>query len=84
MKKQPPEVFCKKSVLRNFTKFIGKHLCQSLFFNKVAGLTPEATLAQVFSCAFYEISKNTFFTEHLWWLLLTEVKSNESFSNPFQ
>ena len=27
-----PEVFCKKGVLRNFTKFIGKHLCQSLFF----------------------------------------------------
>ena len=27
----------KKSVLRNFTKFTGKHLCQSLFFNKVAG-----------------------------------------------
>ena len=32
-----PEVFCKKGVLRNFTKFTGKHLCQSLFFNKVAG-----------------------------------------------
>ena len=32
-----PEVFC-KGVLRNFTKFTGKHLCQSLFFNKVAGL----------------------------------------------
>ena len=28
----------KKGVLRNFTKFAGKHLCQSLFFNKVAGL----------------------------------------------
>ena len=28
------------------------------------------TLAQVFSCLFCEISKNTFFTEHLWWLLL--------------
>ena len=28
----------KKGVLRNFTKFTGKHLCQSLFFNKVAGL----------------------------------------------
>ena len=27
-----------KGVLRNFTKFTGKHLCQSLFFNKVAGL----------------------------------------------
>ena len=27
----------KKGVLRNFTKFTGKHLCQSLFFNKAAG-----------------------------------------------
>ena len=26
--------------------------------------------AQVFSCEFCEISKNTFFTEHLWWPLL--------------
>ena len=32
------EVFCKKGVVRNFEKFIGKHLCQSLLFNKVAGL----------------------------------------------
>ena len=32
-----PEVFCKKVVLRNFPKFTGKHLCQSLSFNKVAG-----------------------------------------------
>ena len=31
-----PEVFCKKGVLRNFTKFTGKDLCQSLFFNKDA------------------------------------------------
>ena len=29
----------KKGVLRNFSKFTGKHLCQSLFCNKVAGLT---------------------------------------------
>ena len=27
----------KKSVPRNFAKFTGKHLCQSLLFNKVAG-----------------------------------------------
>ena len=33
-----PEVFCKKDVLRKFAKFTGKHLCQSPFFNKVAGL----------------------------------------------
>ena len=40
-------------------------------FNTVAGLRPAAlvkklTLAQVFSCEFCEISKNTFLTEHLW------------------
>ena len=32
-----PERFCRKGVLRNFAKFTGKQLCQSLFFNKVAG-----------------------------------------------
>ena len=26
-----PEVLCKKGVLKNFAKFIEKHLCQSLF-----------------------------------------------------
>ena len=44
--KKPPEVFCKKDVLRSIAKFTGKLLCQSLFFNNVAGLC--------------EISKNTF------------------------
>ena len=30
-------MFFKKSVFRNLAKFTGKHLSQSLFFNKVAG-----------------------------------------------
>ena len=65
-----------KGVLRNFTKFTVKQLCQSLFFNIC--LRP-ATLWkkrfwQIFSCEFYEISKNTFFTEHPWWLLLQKEK----------
>ena len=30
-------MFCEKGVLGNFAKFTGKNLCQSLFFNKVAG-----------------------------------------------
>ena len=34
----------KKGVLRNFAKFSGKHLYQSLFFNKVAGLSPATLL----------------------------------------
>ena len=47
-----PEVFCEKCVLRNFAEFTGKHLCQSLL--------KEETLAQVFSCEFCKISRNTF------------------------
>ena len=61
-------MFYKKDVLRNFEKFTGKHLCQRPFLNEVAGLRPKAcnfikkkSLAQVFSCEFCEISKNTFF-----------------------
>ena len=59
------EMFCKKGVLRNFAKFTGKHLCQSLFLNKVAVLRPatllkKEILALVFSCEYCEISKNAF------------------------
>ena len=49
----------RKGVLLDFTKFTGKHLCQSFFFNKVAGLRLQ-TLAQVFSFESCEISQNTF------------------------
>ena len=36
--KLPTELFYKKDVLKNFSKFTGKHLRRSLFFNKVVGL----------------------------------------------
>ena len=36
IQKQPTEVFSRNGALRNFTKFTEKHLCQSLFFKKVA------------------------------------------------
>ena len=39
-----PELFCRKGALRNFAKFTGKHLYQSLFFDKVAGLRPATLL----------------------------------------
>ena len=39
-----PEVFCKKGVLKSLTKCTGKHLCHSLFFNKVIGLMPATLL----------------------------------------
>ena len=47
------------NTLKNLAKLTGKYLCHSLFFNK-------ETLAQVFSCEFCEIIKNTFLMEPLW------------------
>ena len=70
-----PEVFCKKGVLINFTKFTRKHLCQGLFYNKVAGLSP-ATLSKkrlwhrCFPVIFVKFLRIPFLTEHLCWLLL--------------
>ena len=61
------EIFCRKGFLRNVAKFTGKHLCQSLFFTKVAGLRLRPAtlvnkrLAQVFSSEFWKIFKNIFF-----------------------
>ena len=58
------DMFCKKSAFKNFTKFTGKHLCQSLLFNKVTRLRP-ATLIKKrswnFSCELCE----TFWRTHL-------------------
>ena len=96
----------RKGVLRNLAKFTGKHLCeslylnkvvgQSLYFNKVAGLRPATLLKKTFWHRYFpvnfakflrklflqntfgrllylrgvhfwsELTKKTFFTEHLW------------------
>ena len=62
--KQPPEMFCEKDILRSLAKFTGKQLCQGLFFNKVAGqacnFIKKENPAEMLSCEFCEISKNTF------------------------
>ena len=52
----------KKVVLKNFSKFTGKHLCQSLLVKLQASAPAtllKETLVQVFSCEFFEIFKNT-------------------------
>ena len=60
----------KKGVLRNSKRLTRKNLCQSLFLIKLQTETcnfiKKESLAQVFSCEFYEISKDTFITKHLW------------------
>ena len=38
LQKQPQEMFYKKEVIKDLTKFTEKHLCRGLFFNKAAGL----------------------------------------------
>ena len=56
----------KTSVLKTFAKFTGKHLCQSLFLKKrllLKNFIKKETLAQVFFREFWEILKNTIFTE---------------------
>ena len=73
-----PKVFCKKCVLKNFAKFTGKHLCQSLLFNKVAGLRPANLLIKrlwhrCFPVNFAKFLRTPFLTEHLRWLLLKKV-----------
>ena len=58
-----------ESVLKNFTKSTGKHLCKSLFYNKVAALRP-ATLfkkrlwQRFFPVNFVKFLRAPFFTEH--------------------
>ena len=71
-----PEVFCKKGVLRNFTKFIGKHLCQRLFFNKVASLRAATSLKKslwhrCFTVNIVKFLRTHFLTEPLQLLLLS-------------
>ena len=70
-----PKVFYEKDVIRNFTKFTGKHLCQSLFYNKVPDLRPATSLKKrfwhrCFPVNFVKFLRTPFLAEHLWWLLL--------------
>ena len=53
----------RKGVLRIFTKFSGKHLCQR---SEACNFIKKETLARVFSCEFREISENSlFYRTHL-------------------
>ena len=63
------QMFFKIGVLKNFAVFIGKHLCWSLIFNRVADFRPatilKKRLEQMFYCKYCKIFKNTCFEEHL-------------------
>ena len=68
-------MFCEKGVPRNFAKFLGKHLCQCLFFNKVAGFSLFFLLKKrlwhwCFPVNFAKFRRTLFLPEHRRWLLL--------------
>ena len=73
-----PEVFCRKGVLRNFAKFIGKHLCQSFFFNQVPGrpanLFRKILWHRCFPVNFAKFLRTPLFTERFQWLLLNDER----------
>ena len=65
----------RKGVLRNYVKFTGKHLCQSLLFNKVAGLRPATLLKKklwhrCFPMNFPKFLRTPFLRKTSWPLLL--------------
>ena len=62
----------KRGVLKDFSKFTAKHLCQSAFFKKVTDLTAKFTAKHLCQSAFFKkvTDLRHFFIEHLWWLLL--------------
>ena len=66
--KQLPEASYEKGFRRNFVKFTGKHLWQSLFFNKVAG---QRLWYTCFPVNFAKFPRTHFVTEHLRSLLLS-------------
>ena len=62
LKKQPPEMFYKEAVVKNFAIFAGKHLCWSLFLIMLQTFRP-ASLLKINSNTI--LLKNTCFEEHL-------------------
>ena len=81
MQKQLSAVFCKKRCSYKFQNIYGKHLCQSLFLNKVAGLRLATLLKKklchrCFPVNFPKFLRTPFLTEHLRWLLLENLKAS--------
>ena len=63
------EVFCKKDAPRNFAKFTGKHLCQSLTLLK------KTLWHRCFPVNFARFLKTPCFTEHIRWLFCNFFKA---------
>ena len=62
LQKQSPKMFCKKKVfseiLQNSQENTGARA--SFFFSRACNFLKKENLAQVFSCEYFKVSKNTF------------------------
>ena len=83
IRSSPSEVLCKKVFLKIYQNSQEKTSTSVSFLIKLQALVcnfiKKETLAQVFSCKFCEMVKNTFFTEHLW--MAAPVKNQMLFEN---
>ena len=79
-----------KGFPKNFTEFTGKHLCQSLFFNKVAGLVSTTLLKKrnwhkcfpvncmkYWRISFYRISPGDYFCKYLHRTFFVKIINNQ-------
>ena len=74
----------KKVVLANFVKSTGKQLCQSLFIK--ATLLKKGLWHSCFPVNFAKFLRTVFLTEHLWWVLLLVIFTNDEstrYTSPF-
>ena len=64
-----------KNVFFEILQNLQKNACARVSFliklqTGACNFITKETLTQLFSCEFYEVFRNTFFIEHLWWLFL--------------
>ena len=70
------QIFFKIGVIKNFTNFIGKHQCWSIFSIKLQAWRPATLLKRGSNTGVFlwKFLRTPFFTEHVQWLLLKKPR----------
>ena len=74
------QMFFKIGVLKIFAKFTGKHLCRSLFFNRITNMRPATLLkkrlrSRCFPVNFSNFLGKPFFKEHLLYIYISQYSA---------
>ena len=78
------QVFFKVGVLKNFHNIYRKTPMSESLFEKVAGLkaynfNKKRLLHRYFPVKFVKVLRTSFFTKHLWWLLLNKLNRSKRY-----